>query len=67
MNVVNPTESCSYCVVLSILITDRYHYHIYVTNTELCFSYHQNGLNGVRTSAALDSKLPTTDYLFNAY
>lgn len=33
-------------------------------NTELCFSYHQNGLNGVRTSAVLDSKLPTTDFFF---
>lgn len=29
--------------------------------TKLCFLYHQNGLNGVRTSAALDSKLPTTE------
>lgn len=25
------------------------------------FSYHQNVLNGVRTSAALDSKIPATD------
>lgn len=29
--------------------------------TKRCFLYHQNGLNGVRTSAALDSKLPTTE------
>lgn len=31
--------------------------------TKLCFLYHQNGLNGVRTSAALDSKLPTTELI----
>lgn len=34
-----------------------------VSRQKLSLSYHQNGLNGVRTSAAIDSKIPTT-FLF---